>query len=99
MLQMEYVEKLTLKEAIEDGVSEMDSWRLMVRISLDIFVRADRLLRSFKSSPPCFISLPSTLFIGISSRPTSSSTSRETYGSEILVSQSIRVSLILPTSF
>lgn len=29
-IQMEYVEKLTLKEAIEDGVSEADSWRLIV---------------------------------------------------------------------
>lgn len=28
---MEYVEKLTLKEAIEDGESEVDSWKHMVR--------------------------------------------------------------------
>lgn len=28
--QMEYVEKLTLREAIEDGVSEIDSWRWIV---------------------------------------------------------------------
>jgi translation initiation factor 2-alpha kinase 4 len=31
-IQMEYVEKLTLKEAIEDGVTEMDCWRLMFQI-------------------------------------------------------------------
>lgn len=29
-LQMEYVEKLTLREAIEDGITEVDAWRLMV---------------------------------------------------------------------
>lgn len=29
-MQMEYVEKLTLREAIEDGISEVDAWRLMV---------------------------------------------------------------------
>ena len=28
--QMEYVEKLTLREAIEDGITEVDSWRLLV---------------------------------------------------------------------
>lgn len=28
---MEYVEKLTLREAIEDGITEVDSWRLLVR--------------------------------------------------------------------
>jgi len=28
---MEYVEKLTLRETIEDGLSEVDSWRLLVR--------------------------------------------------------------------
>jgi translation initiation factor 2-alpha kinase 4 len=27
---MEYVEKLTLREAIEDGITEVDSWRLLV---------------------------------------------------------------------
>lgn len=32
-IQMEYVEKLTLKEAIDEGVSEMDAWRLIVSIS------------------------------------------------------------------
>ena len=32
-LQMEYVEKLTLRETIEDGLSEVDSWRLLVRPS------------------------------------------------------------------
>lgn len=29
---MEYVEKLTLREAIEDGVSELDSWRWTVSV-------------------------------------------------------------------
>lgn len=29
---MEYVEKLTLREAIEDGITEVDSWRLMFQI-------------------------------------------------------------------
>lgn len=29
-IQMEYVENLTLKEAIEEGITEVDSWRLMV---------------------------------------------------------------------
>jgi translation initiation factor 2-alpha kinase 4 len=33
-IQMEYVEKLTLKEAIEDGVTEADSWRLIVSAHL-----------------------------------------------------------------
>jgi hypothetical protein len=28
---MEYVEKLTLREAIDDGISEVDSWRILVR--------------------------------------------------------------------
>ncbi|BGP13397.1 hypothetical protein JCM10213_008556 [Rhodosporidiobolus nylandii] len=31
-IQMEYVEKLTLREAIEDGISEVDSWRLLFQI-------------------------------------------------------------------
>lgn len=31
-IQMEYVENLTLKEAIEEGITEVDSWRLMVRL-------------------------------------------------------------------
>ncbi|GAA5862450.1 hypothetical protein JCM3774_002522 [Rhodotorula dairenensis] len=31
-IQMEYVEKLTLREAIEDGVSELDSWRWTFQI-------------------------------------------------------------------
>ncbi|GAA5903646.1 hypothetical protein JCM6882_003009 [Rhodosporidiobolus microsporus] len=31
-IQMEYVEKLTLREAIEDGLSEVDSWRLLFQI-------------------------------------------------------------------
>ncbi|KAK4700699.1 eukaryotic translation initiation factor 2-alpha kinase 4, partial [Phenoliferia sp. Uapishka_3] len=31
-IQMEYVEKLTLKEAIEDGESEVDSWKHMFQI-------------------------------------------------------------------
>lgn len=31
-IQMEYVEKLTLKEAIDEGVSELDCWRLMFQI-------------------------------------------------------------------
>lgn len=33
-IQMEYVENLTLKEAIEEGITEVDSWRLMVSLSL-----------------------------------------------------------------
>ncbi|BGP00473.1 eukaryotic translation initiation factor 2-alpha kinase [Rhodotorula toruloides] len=31
-IQMEYVEKLTLREAIEDGISEADSWRWIYQI-------------------------------------------------------------------
>ncbi|GAA5881509.1 hypothetical protein JCM16303_005683 [Sporobolomyces ruberrimus] len=31
-IQMEYVEKLTLREAIEDGITEVDSWRLLFQI-------------------------------------------------------------------
>ncbi|KAK4057521.1 eukaryotic translation initiation factor 2-alpha kinase [Microbotryomycetes sp. JL221] len=31
-IQMEYVEKLTLREAIDDGISEPDAWRLMYQI-------------------------------------------------------------------
>ncbi|ORY86753.1 kinase-like domain-containing protein [Leucosporidium creatinivorum] len=31
-IQMEYVEKLTLREAIEDGITEVDAWRLMFQI-------------------------------------------------------------------
>ncbi|KAM0786774.1 hypothetical protein ACM66B_002209 [Microbotryomycetes sp. NB124-2] len=31
-IQMEYVEKLTLREAIDDGISETDGWRLMYQI-------------------------------------------------------------------
>ncbi|GJN93481.1 hypothetical protein Rhopal_006538-T1 [Rhodotorula paludigena] len=31
-IQMEYVEKLTLRETIEDGLSEVDSWRLLFQI-------------------------------------------------------------------
>ncbi|GAA5975630.1 hypothetical protein JCM11641_003551 [Rhodosporidiobolus odoratus] len=31
-IQMEYVEKLTLREAIDDGLSEIDSWRLLFQI-------------------------------------------------------------------
>ena len=30
---MEYVEKLTLREAIEDGITEVDAWRLLVSSS------------------------------------------------------------------
>ncbi|GAA5860143.1 hypothetical protein JCM8547_009200 [Rhodosporidiobolus lusitaniae] len=31
-IQMEYVEKLTLREAIDDGISEVDSWRILFQI-------------------------------------------------------------------
>lgn len=35
---MEYVEKLTLRETIEDGLSEVDSWRLLVRRPASFFL-------------------------------------------------------------
>lgn len=37
---MEYVEKLTLREAIDDGISEVDAWRLMVSQRLQELVYA-----------------------------------------------------------
>lgn len=59
-LQMEYVEKLTLREAIEDGITEVDAWRLMVRKLSTPESRATlNLFSAFRSSkfcPPCSIS-------------------------------------------
>jgi len=61
--QMEYVEKLTLREAIEDGITEVDAWRLMVgRVFSEARIRLTGTLYpySFRSCPPCCISRPSS---------------------------------------
>lgn len=38
-MKMEYVEKLTLKEAIEEGETEVDAWRHMVSLFLVVLLR------------------------------------------------------------